>query len=171
MSTGANSLCSLVNPSFKKQNNPEVKKYLNAAQRFINMIEYRKDLVLQACTHIVSRQLDFFLSEGSSYLEMLSRKELAEKFSVHVSTVARLANEKYIRSPWGQLYPIKFFFTNEQNKAKFLLKQIIQNSKNRKKEFSDRELKDILASYNVSVSRRTVAKYRAALDIASSYER
>jgi RNA polymerase sigma-54 factor len=154
-----------------KEKNKELKKNLTAAQQFLENLAYRKSVIVRACSIIVRTQVNFFSSSGRGYLEPLTQSALAKELGVHESTVSRMANEKFIQSPWGQLFPIKYFFTNTQDKVKFAIKQILENSVSGEKPLSDRALSDLLKTQGMVVARRTVAKYRASLNVESSYFR
>lgn len=148
-----------------------LRKNLTAAQQFLENLAYRKSIIIKACGTIVRTQMRFFSSSGREYLEPLTQSALAKELGVHESTVSRMANEKYIQTPWGQLFPIKYFFTNTQDKVKFVIKQMIENPVPGEKPLSDRALSERLEDQGIHVARRTVAKYRAAINMESSYFR
>lgn len=158
-------------PGFNAQRHKELKKNLKAAEQFLDNLAYRKSLLLQSCEIIVKTQIGFFSSHGKGYLEELTQSETARILGVNESTVSRMANEKFMQTPWGQLFPLKYFFTNSQDKVKFALRQLIENRASGKKPLSDRELVEKLAAQGIHVARRTVAKYRTQLAIGSSYTR
>jgi RNA polymerase sigma-54 factor len=158
-------------PGLDASKNKGLKKNITAAQQFLENLAYRKSVIIKACGIIVRTQMLFFMSDGRGYLEPLTQISLARELEVHESTVSRMANEKFIQSPWGQLYPIKYFFTNTQDKVKFAIKQLLENHQESKKPLTDRELTESLAAQGIKIARRTVAKYRASLNIDSSYFR
>lgn len=160
-----------INQSFRTSRNREIKKNITKAERLIKALEYRKNFLLQTCKKIVQTQKKFFLTNGAHYLDELLQTELAKEYSVNKSTISRVANEKYIQSPWGQLYPIKFFFTTQQDKIKHYIKKIIKENETRRKPFSDQELTKELSKIGIKTSRRSVALYRKELDIESSFKR
>ena len=115
-------------PGFNAQGHKELKKNLKAAEQFLDNLAYRKLLLLQSCEIIVKTQTGFFSSHGKGYLEELTQSETARILGVNESTVSRMANEKFMQTPWGQLFPLKYFFTNSQDKVKFALRQLIEKA-------------------------------------------
>ena len=160
-----------ISPAFSAERHKALKKNLKAAEQFLDSLAYRKSLMLRSCEIIVKAQIGFFSSRGRGYLEELTQSETARILGVNESTVSRMANEKFMQTPWGQLFPLKYFFTNSQDKVKFALRQLIENRASDKKPLSDRELVEKLALQGIRVARRTVAKYRSQLAIGSSYNR
>ncbi|MBQ9495904.1 MAG: RNA polymerase factor sigma-54 [Treponema sp.] len=147
-----------------------LKKNITAARQFLDMLAYRKSFILQSCEIIVKTQFNFFSSDGHEYLEPLTQNALAKMLGVNESTVSRMVNEKFLQTPWGQLFPLKYFFTNSQDKIKHAMQKII-NTYTDAKPLSDSKLAEMLEAQGIRVARRTVAKYRAQLAIGSSYER
>ncbi|MFA6857349.1 MAG: hypothetical protein WCR31_09080 [Treponema sp.] len=148
-----------------------LKKNITAARQFLENLAYRKSIIIKACGIIVRVQSKFFSLSGKGYLEPLTQRALAEELGVHESTVSRMANEKYIQTPWGQLFPVKYFFTNTQDKVKFAIKQILETQSAGGKPLSDRAIAELLEKQEIYAARRTVAKYRSALNIETSYFR
>jgi len=124
--------------------------------------------------------MDFFL-HGPKYLRPLTLSDIAEEISVHETTVSRISNAKYIQTDWG-IFPIKYFFTNavqgkgddgkevSKTGVKEIIREIITEYTGSKR-LSDQKISDLLAERNISVARRTVAKYRKELNIESSFDR
>jgi RNA polymerase sigma-54 factor len=155
---------------------------VRSASEFMESLEFRRKTLLSACAQIVSIQKDFF-EKGYRYLKPLRQKEIAAILGVHEATISRMANEKYLRCSQG-LFKISFFFTNavadsaslqdvpsSKEGVMFELKQILEEHKNDKKALSDQKLSGLLAERGIKIARRTVAKYRAQLNIDSSYGR
>jgi RNA polymerase sigma-54 factor len=127
---------------------------------------------------IVEYQKEFFHS-GVKALKPLTLKDIALKVGVHESTVSRATNGKYVQTPRG-IYELKFFFTSgvssvygegiSSESIKEAIKGII-DKEDPKKPISDQRITDILNSRGINISRRTVAKYRDELGIASSSRR
>lgn len=124
---------------------------------------------------IVDRQEEFFL-QGPGHLLPLKLADVAEDVGIHESTVSRAVKDKYLQCSWG-IFPMNYFFvaalgrndkskekTSSSDAAKVLLKEIIENE-NQDKPYSDRILAEMMAEKGVSISRRTVAKYREAMGI------
>lgn len=122
--------------------------------------------------------MDYFMECGS--LKPMTMADIADKIEMHVSTVSRGIKGKYLQCPRGTIR-IKNLFsagvttstgdsseTPEVIKAK--IKEIIDNE-NHEKPYSDQEIAEILEEKNISISRRTVAKYRKELGISTTYER
>lgn len=167
-----------LNPIYSKK--PENRKYTTAGREFIQSIIYRKNTIaLQGCA-IVAAQKAFFLN-GKGNLIPLTRKYIAEQCEIHESTVSRMTNKKnskYIQCQWG-IFPAHYFFptginTNKGNKIssemiKQEILQVLETSQN--KNLSDSQLTQMLNNQGIQIARRTVAKYRAQLNIQNSYQR
>ena len=124
---------------------------------------------------IVDRQEDFFI-HGPGHLVPLRLADVAEDAGIHESTVSRAVKDKYLQCSWG-IFPMNYFFvaalgkkgkaresSSSSDSAKVLLKEIIENE-NHDKPYSDRILAEMMTEKGVSISRRTVAKYREAMGI------
>jgi RNA polymerase sigma-54 factor len=127
---------------------------------------------------IVEYQREFF-DQGVMYLKTMTLKNIADKVNVHESTVSRAINGKYVQTNRG-VYEIKYFFTSgidnqtgdgiSSESIKKMLKNLI-DKENHNHPISDQYIADILAKEGLAISRRTVAKYRDELGIASSSKR
>lgn len=170
-----------------------IKDAVKDAEWFINAIRYRESTILKVALAILEFQHNFFL-KGPLYLEPIRMKDVAEKIGIHEATVSRIANGKYIQCDWG-LFEIKYFFSakvstsvlplREENNedlnisvsresVKLVLKDIILKHKEENpdaKPLSDQKLAEKLEEKGIHVARRTVAKYRAELEINSSFDR
>ncbi len=150
------------------------KKAVREAGVFLESLEYRENTIAKAACVIVARQLDFF-KKGPGHLSPLIQKDIADAIGVHETTISRMASSKYLECQWG-LFPVKYFFTNAvdadatQENIKVQIKKIIEENKDAKK-LSDQKISDLLAAGGIKVARRTVAKYRASLNIDSSFAR
>lgn len=147
---------------------------LNSAMWIIRSIEQRRMTIYNVVNSILKFQKDFF-EDGKKSLKPLTLKDVAEDIGVHESTVSRATNGKYIQTPQG-LFELKYFFSGGISSSKgdisaisikAIIKDIIE-SENKKKPLSDQKIANILKEKGISVSRRTVAKYRDELDIPSS---
>ncbi len=155
-----------------------VKEKLQEAKLFIKNINYRNDTLLSLSKRIFEKQRKFF-DHGIENLVPMNLKEIATDLGVHESTVSRLTNGKYIETPYG-IFELKFFFSssikNEDGKdfssksIKEKIKKIV-STENKKNPFSDNKIKDILKVEGIDLARRTVSKYREALNIESSSKR
>ena len=161
----------------------KVSESIQNARQIIEMIKYRQDTILEAACAIVEAQTDFF-EKGPGNLNPLVQRQIAELLSVHETTISRLANEKYLQCEWG-IFPMKYFFTIgvaqggdkktgemiSKDRIVFEMKKLIEAQKPGEKKLSDQKLCDILNAMGIKVARRTIAKYRSQLNIASSYDR
>lgn len=154
-----------------------VEHKLNAAAWLIRSIEQRRLTLYKVANAIVKWQTEF-LRNGIHHLRPLTLKDIAEEIGVHESTVSRATANKYVQTPRG-IFEFKFFFANglgrgNQNDSgvttdviKLVLRDIIA-SENPKSPYSDQKLADLLKARDMEISRRTVAKYRDELGIAST---
>ncbi len=150
---------------------------LDAALWVIKSIEQRRMTLYRVATSLVEYQREF-LEKGVNYLRPLNLKQIAEKLGVHESTVSRATNNKYIQTPVG-VFSLKFFFASgvsgrDDSITSVSVKNIIKkqiDSEDPYKPYTDQEVTDMLAKKGIEVSRRTVAKYRDELGIASSNRR
>lgn len=89
---------------------------VNEAKVFIDSVLYRESTILKAAQEIVSAQIQFF-RKGARFLAPLRQKDIAEKLSVHKTTISRMASSKYLACEWG-IFPIGYFFTNAVGNTK-----------------------------------------------------
>lgn len=163
--------------------NQELFTYLQEKHRefqwILKGLNNRKRTLDQVMQAIFDYQSLFF-EKGPAYLKPLTMKELADRVEVHESTVSRAIKNKYVQTPFG-MFEMKSFFTNSiqsQDKqelsssyVKTLIKQLV-DQEDKRKPLSDQQLsKKLEEEHDVTVSRRTVAKYREELQIFSSSKR
>lgn len=142
------------------------------AKSFIANLHWRASLIVKAACLIVEHQSPFFCTGGKAPLEHFTQARLSAILHVATSTVSRMVTSKYIASPWGRLYPMSYFFTNGEAKAKDAIIDIIRSAAPRKgRALSDREIAERLAERGIHIARRTVAKYRCAISIPPSHKR
>lgn len=159
---------------------PEVVRYIKsrieAANRLISSIEKRKQTIKKVADAIVEYQQDFF-RKGEKNIKPLTLKMIADKIDMHESTVSRTVTGKYLQCKLG-VFELKYFFsagikTNGSDKAlasnsiKVYIKEII-SQEDPKRPVSDQKLTDILNGKGIGISRRTVTKYREAMNIPAS---
>lgn len=143
------------------------------AQRFIALLNMRKKRLEYVAAQVVKKQHRFLKGEGE--LKVVCRDKLLQALDISQSTLSRLLSEKFVQTPVG-IYPLGFFFTMKSKvsspakKAKEILKELI-DQENKKKPYSDEELKSELQKEGIALSRRSVAKYRKALLIPGAYNR
>jgi RNA polymerase sigma-54 factor len=154
----------------------EEKKYvrekLNSATWLIRAIEQRKSTMIKVMQAIMDSQPDFF-KIGPTHLRPLILQDVADKISMHISTVSRVTNGKYVQTGHG-IFELKYFFTAGVTQAdgrevssvttKDEIKKLIE-SEDPKKPLSDQKIVEILKANDLDVARRTVAKYRDQLEI------
>ena len=177
-----------ISPFFKKlqQENKRgneaqafVKDYINDAEWFLNSLEYRNTVLLKTVRAIIRKQKAFFLGISSTP-GPLTMKEIANEVEVHEATISRIANSKYLQCEKG-LFGLRYFFVVAAIKSeeksiskeaiKQKIKQILSEADKEKKKLSDEKIAGLLSENGMSISRRTVTKYRAELGIESSYDR
>lgn len=155
-----------------------IKKKINAAQWLIDAIEQRRNTILRVSQAIVEHQTKF-LDEGPEFIEPLKMQQIADKVGVHVTTVSRAVDDKWIQTPRG-IFPLKRFFVGGTTSAdgeevawdrvRLKLQEIVDNE-DKSKPLSDDALVAALAEAGITVARRTVTKYRKAMNIPSSRQR
>ena len=150
-----------------------LKQKLDSAKWFIEAVEQRYQTLFQTVDAIVTFQNDYFLSGEESDLKPMILKDIAEKINMDISTVSRVANSKYIDTPYGIKLLKSYFSEGMKNKdgedistieIKKTLKQIIDDE-DKAKPLSDIELSKGLSEKGYKVARRTVSKYREQLDL------
>ena len=122
---------------------------------------------------ILEYQHAFFEDEDDVKLKPMILKDIAEMTNLDISTISRVANSKYVQTPFN-IYPLKFFFSeglmNEEGEEvstreiKKILRECVENE-NKKKPVTDEKLAIILKEKGYRIARRTVAKYREQLNI------
>ena len=161
------------------------KTYVKEAQRFLDAVVQREQTIVKAAEAIVRAQMPFF-EKGPRFLLPLRMRDIAESIDVHEATVSRIANGKYLQCEWG-LFEIRYFFSNQVSSSSSqleskesvkqellaILKEYQQDGKQNQpvKKLTDEELTRRLKERGINIARRTVAKYRAELNIQSSFDR
>ena len=155
------------------------KEKIQEARQKIDSLALRKSTVLRLAEYIVERQEDFFVF-GEIGLTPMLLKDAAQALDIAESTVSRAVNNKYLACPRG-LFALRYFFTQavsadenqegtSQSAVKAMLQQLVQEE-NKQKPYSDEALCQLLKQQGIDISRRTVAKYRDALDIPAAHLR
>jgi RNA polymerase sigma-54 factor len=150
-----------------------IKQKLDSAKWFIDAIKQRQQTLFLTMNAIMNYQKDYFLSGDERKLKPMILKDIAESINMDVSTVSRVANSKYVSTPYGTRL-IKDFFSesmkNDQgqdvstSEIKNILSSII-DSEDKKKPLTDDKLALMLKEKGYPIARRTIAKYREQLDI------
>ena len=150
-----------------------IKQKLDSAKWFIDAIAQREQTLLLTINAIMDFQKDFFLTGEEKLLKPMILKDIAEKVDMDISTISRVANSKYIDTPYGMKLLKSYFSEGMKNiegedistiEIKKILKEIISNE-DKNKPLADLELSKRLVEEGYKVARRTIAKYREQMDI------
>ncbi|QCE40759.1 RNA polymerase factor sigma-54 [Psychroserpens sp. NJDZ02] len=150
-----------------------IKQKLDAAKWFIDAIKQRQQTLFVTMSSIMNYQKEFFLTGDERNLRPMILKDIADEIEMDVSTVSRVANSKYVDTPYGTKLIKEFFsesMTNDQGEEvstreiKKILETVIEEE-SKKKPLTDAALAKILKEKGYPIARRTVAKYREQLDI------
>lgn len=153
-----------------------IKQKLDSAKWFIDAIRQRQQTLFLTMSAIMNYQKEYFLSGDDRDLRPMILKDIAEEIDMDVSTVSRVANSKYVDTPYGT-FLIKDFFSeamlNDQGEEVSTreIKKILEltvEKEDKKKPYTDAKLAEILKEKGYPIARRTVAKYREQLDIPVS---
>lgn len=155
-----------------------VKERFTSAIQLIKNIEQRKQTITRVCEAIIRRQVDF-LDRGIDELRPMMIKEVAEEVGVHPSTVSRAVANKYVHTPQG-VYELRYFFSEAVQgpsgastsliNLKRLVKKMIEEE-DAAHPLTDDHIAQRLHETGISVTRRTVAKYREDMRIPSTHQR
>jgi len=168
---------SLVKRGDDSPDNQYLRENLTDARLFIRSIEERNQNLLKVASSIVRRQQEFLL-HGATAMQPLILKDVAEEVDLHESTVSRLTTSKAILTPQG-LFSLKYFFSSHVSSSdgdvsstaiSAMIKQLISNE-DPKKPLSDSRIQATLLTDGIDIARRTIAKYREAMNIGSSTQR
>ena len=149
-----------------------IKQKLDAAKWFIDAIRQRQQTLLLTMSAIMHYQKAYFLSGDEEQLRPMILKDIADEVEMDISTISRVANSKYVDTPYGTKLIKEFFsesMTNDQGEEvstreiKSILKTVIVEE-DKKKPWTDEKLAKILKEKGYPIARRTVAKYREQLD-------
>ena len=150
-----------------------IKQKLDAAKWFIDAIEQRYQTLFLTINAIVEYQSSYFLTGDEQKLKPMILKDIADRIEMDISTISRVANSKYIDTPYG-VKLLKSFFSEGMKKddgedvstieIKKYLKDLIKYE-NKKKPVTDQVIAKLLKEKGYNVARRTVAKYREQMDI------
>ena len=150
-----------------------IKQKLDAARWFIDAIKQRQQTLLVTMNAIMHHQYDYFLTGDERKLKPMILKDIADKIQMDVSTVSRVANSKYVSTPYGTKLIKEFFSESMKNdqgeevstrEIKKILETVIAEE-NKRKPHTDDKLSILLKEKGYPIARRTVAKYREQLEI------
>ena len=150
-----------------------VRQKIDSAKWFIDAINQRQNTLYITMKAIVDIQKDYFLTGDETQLKPMILKDVADKVGLDISTISRVANSKYVQTPYGT-HLLKFFFsegiTNEEGEEvstreiKKILKDAVENE-DKSSPMTDEQLMGVLKEKGYPIARRTVAKYREQLGI------
>jgi RNA polymerase sigma-54 factor len=150
-----------------------IKQKLDSAKWFIDAIRQRQETLFVTMNAIMHYQEEYFLDGDETKLKPMILKDIADLVGLDISTVSRVANSKYVETPYGTKL-IKEFFSeamkNDQGEdvSTLEIKKILQNiieEEDKKKPLPDDQLAELLKEKGYPIARRTIAKYREQLDI------
>lgn len=155
-----------------------IKKKIESARWLIESIEQRYSTVKKVAQEIIDHQTDF-LDKGPEHIAPLKMQQIADRVGVHVTTVSRAVDEKWIQTPRG-LFPLKRFFGGGTQTAdgseiawdtiRIKLQELI-DAEDKSKPLSDDALVEALGKQGMKLARRTITKYRKQMGIPSSRQR
>jgi RNA polymerase sigma-54 factor len=155
-----------------------LRSQLQEARWLIRSLEIRNETLMKVATCIVTRQTAF-LEHGDEAMKPMVLRDVAEEIGMHESTISRVTTNKYMHTPRG-VFEFKYFFSSHLSSAdgedqsstsvRAKIRKLI-GAENPGKPLSDSKIANVLAEDGITVARRTVAKYREAMNIPSSSER
>ncbi|MDJ0699663.1 MAG: RNA polymerase factor sigma-54 [Woeseiaceae bacterium] len=155
-----------------------LRSQLQEARWLIRSLEIRNETLFKVATCIVKRQTQF-LEHGDEAMKPMVLRDVAEEVGMHESTISRVTTNKYMHTPRG-VFEFKYFFSSHLSSAsgedqsstsvRAKIRKLIA-AENPAKPLSDNKIAKVLEEEGISVARRTVAKYREAMNIPSSSER
>ena len=152
------------------------KEKVAEAKQKLDILTLRKSTIMRIAEYLVEKQQDFF-DFGEIGLVPMLLKECAQHLNLAESTISRAVNQKYLSCPRG-IFPMRYFFSQtavtgeddegiSQKVIKAVMVQLI-DTEDKSRPYSDNELMKLLQRQGINISRRTVAKYRDLLHIASA---
>ena len=155
-----------------------IRKKVGAAQWLIDSVKQRRQTLTRVAQAIVDHQTNY-LENGPDFIAPLRMQQIADKVGVHVTTVSRAVDDKWLETPRGILPLRQFFVGGSQNddgedvawdRIRIKLQELVDNE-NKQKPYSDDDLVKQLKQHGMNVARRTVTKYRQKMGIPSSRQR
>ncbi len=162
---------------------PEARAYLRAQYKQANevsgFIRFRSSTLFKVARYVVERQQNYF-RYGPGYRAAMNNREISDALGLHDSTISRAVNNKFFACKWG-CFSLKSLFShgiqsttdNEAIDSDEVLKhlQLIVAQEPRGNAHSDQRIAEIMQEQGINISRRTIAKYRSALNIPNAFER
>lgn len=168
----------LADPNATPEEREFIRRKIESANWLIEAVQQRRSTVKKVAKAIVDYQRKF-LEEGPEHIEPLKMQQIADQVGVHVTTISRAVDDKWIQTPRG-IFPLKRFFVHGTRSEggddiawetiRLRLTEIIDNE-NKQKPYSDDDLVKELGKIGLTVARRTITKYRKKLQIPSSRQR
>lgn len=150
-----------------------VKQKLDGAKWFIDAIKQRQNTLITTMEAILAFQKDYFLTGEDTRIKPMILKDIADIVQLDISTISRVANSKYVQTPFGTFLLKTLFSESLQNEegeevSTREVKKILQDcisSEDKRKPLTDEKLTQILKDKGYNIARRTIAKYREQLNI------
>ncbi|MDX1633862.1 MAG: RNA polymerase factor sigma-54 [Marinobacter sp.] len=172
------SYASLIRRADSSADNTYLRDQLQEAKWFIKSLQSRNETLLKVATRIVEHQQGF-LDQGEEAMKPLILSDIAQAVEMHESTISRVTTQKYMHTPRG-IFELKYFFSSHvsteeggecsSTAIRAMIKKLIAGE-TPKKPLSDSKIATVLGDQGINVARRTVAKYREAMQIPPSNER
>ena len=169
---------SLIRKADSSADNTYLKNHLQEARWFIKSLHSRNETLLKVATRIVEFQRGFF-DYGDEAMKPLVLHDIAEAVDMHESTISRVTTQKFMHTPRG-IFELKYFFSSHVSTTsggecsstaiRAIIKKLVAQETPRKP-LSDSKIANLLGEQGIKVARRTIAKYREALNIPPSNER
>ena len=150
-----------------------IKQKLDSAKWFIDAVKQRQETLYVTMSAIMEYQKEYFITGDEKNMKPMILKDIAEKIEMDISTISRVANSKYVDTPYGTKLLKEFFSESMTTQSgeeistieiKKILQTIIE-SENKKFPETDEKLVKLLVNKGYKIARRTVAKYREQLNI------
>ncbi|MCM2678611.1 RNA polymerase factor sigma-54 [Echinimonas agarilytica] len=155
-----------------------IRSHMQEAKWFIKSLESRNETLMKVSNCILKRQYDFF-EYGDEAMKPMVLNDVAEEVGMHESTISRVTTQKYMHTPRG-IFELKYFFSSHvstesggecsSTAIRALIKKLVA-AENPAKPLSDSKMAELLSDQGINVARRTIAKYREALNIPPSNQR
>jgi RNA polymerase sigma-54 factor len=155
-----------------------MKDHLQEARWFIKSLHSRNDTLLRVARCVVEKQTEFF-EHGPIAMKPMVLRNVAEELELHESTISRVTTQKYMHTPNG-IYEFKYFFSSHVSTEeggecsataiRAFIQELIENERP-EKPLSDSKISGLLKEKGINVARRTIAKYREAMNIPPSSQR
>lgn len=162
----------------RSEDSEYIKQHVQDARWFIKSIESRNETLLKVANAIVLRQHGF-LEHGEEAMKPMVLNDIAEAIDMHESTVSRVTTQKFMHTPRG-VFELKYFFSSHvstedggecsSTAIRALIRKLVA-AENPAKPLSDSKIAELLAEQGIQVARRTIAKYREALNVPPSNQR